>query len=147
CAEHAGRADEIPLGRCRTRRHDPTRNRSIRRGRSCALARGHHQEQYQDRVSAAPRTSDLCFGPGPMEQLDLRLYAIVDPENTGGHDLIDLARAVAAGGATLVQLRDKMSDTAHMIEAARALKAALAPFGVPLIVNDRIDVAIAADAD
>jgi thiamine-phosphate pyrophosphorylase len=82
-----------------------------------------------------------------MEQLDLRLYAIVDPENTGGHDLIDLARAVAAGGATLVQLRDKVSDTAHMIEEARALKAALAPFGVPLIVNDRVDVAIAAQAD
>jgi thiamine-phosphate pyrophosphorylase len=82
-----------------------------------------------------------------MEQLDLRLYAIVDPENTGGHGLIDLARAVAAGGATLVQLRDKVSDTARMIEAARALKAALAPFGVPLIVNDRVDVAIAADAD
>ena len=82
-----------------------------------------------------------------MEQLDLRLYAIVDPENTGGHDLIDLARAVAAGGATLVQLRDKVSGTAHMIEEARALKAALAPFGVPLIVNDRVDVAIAAQAD
>jgi len=82
-----------------------------------------------------------------VEQVDLRLYAIVDPENTGGHGLIDLARAVAAGGATLVQLRDKVSDTARMIEAARALKAALAPFGVPLIVNDRVDVAIAADAD
>ena len=82
-----------------------------------------------------------------MEQLDLRLYAIVDPENTGGHDLIELARAVAAGGATLVQLRDKASDTAHMIAQARALKAALAPFGVPLIVNDRVDVALAAEAD
>jgi thiamine-phosphate pyrophosphorylase len=82
-----------------------------------------------------------------MEQLDLRLYAIVDPENTGGHDLIELARAVAAGGATLVQLRDKVSDTAAMIARARALKAALAPFGVPLIVNDRVDVALAADAD
>ena len=82
-----------------------------------------------------------------MEQLDLRLYAIVDPENTGGHDLVDLARAVAAGGATLVQLRDKVSDTARMIEEARALKAALAPFGVPLIVNDRVDVALAAEAD
>jgi thiamine-phosphate pyrophosphorylase len=82
-----------------------------------------------------------------MEQLDLRLYAIVDPENTGGHDLIDLARAVATGGATLVQLRDKVSDTAHMIEEARALKAALAPYGVPLIVNDRVDVALAAGAD
>jgi thiamine-phosphate pyrophosphorylase len=83
----------------------------------------------------------------PLEQLDLRLYAIVDPENTGGHDLIDLARAVASGGATLVQLRDKVSDTARMIETARALKAALAPFGVPLIVNDRVDVALAAEAD
>jgi thiamine-phosphate pyrophosphorylase len=82
-----------------------------------------------------------------MEQLDLRLYAIVDPENTGGHDLIDLARAVAAGGATLVQLRDKVSDTAGMIARARGLKAALAPFGVPLIVNDRVDVALAAEAD
>jgi thiamine-phosphate pyrophosphorylase len=82
-----------------------------------------------------------------MEQLDLRVYAIVDPENTGGHDLIDLARAVAAGGATLVQLRDKVSDTVGMIEKARALKAALAPFGVPLIVNDRVDVALEAGAD
>jgi thiamine-phosphate pyrophosphorylase len=82
----------------------------------------------------------------PMEQLDLRVYAIVDPENTGGRDLIELARAIAAGGATLVQLRDKVSDTAHMIEEARALKAALAPYGVPLIVNDRVDVAIAAEA-
>jgi thiamine-phosphate pyrophosphorylase len=82
-----------------------------------------------------------------LEQLDLRLYAIVDPENTGGHDLIDLAKAVAAGGATLVQLRDKVSDTARMIDSARALKVVLAPFGVPLIVNDRVDVALAAEAD
>jgi thiamine-phosphate pyrophosphorylase len=89
----------------------------------------------------------LVSDPSLMEQLDLRLYAIVDPENTGGHDLVDLARAVAAGGATLVQLRDKVNDTAHMIEEARALTAALAPFAVPLIVNDRVDVALAAEAD
>ena len=82
-----------------------------------------------------------------MEQLDLRLYAIVDPENTGGHDLVDLTRAVAAGGATVVQLRDKVNDAARMIEEARAMKAALAPFNVPLIINDRVDVALAAGAD
>jgi thiamine-phosphate pyrophosphorylase len=82
-----------------------------------------------------------------LPKLDLRLYAIVDPQNTGGHDLIDLARAVAAGGATLVQLRDKVSDTGSMVAGARTLKAALMPFGVPLIVNDRIDVALAAGAD
>jgi thiamine-phosphate pyrophosphorylase len=82
-----------------------------------------------------------------MQQLDLRLYAILDPENTGPHQFLDLAGAVAAGGATLVQLRDKVSDTATMIEEARAMKAVLAPFGVPLIVNDRVDVALAARAD
>lgn len=82
-----------------------------------------------------------------MEQLDLRLYAIMDPENTGGHDVVDLARAVAAGGATLVQLRDKVNDTAYVIAEARALKAALAPFGVPLIINDRVDVALETEAD
>ncbi len=82
-----------------------------------------------------------------MEQLDLRLYAIIDPEHAGGHDPLALARAVAAGGATAVQLRDKVHDDATMIAQARALKAALAPFRVPLIVNDQIDVAKAAEAD
>jgi thiamine-phosphate pyrophosphorylase len=85
--------------------------------------------------------------PNAVGLLDLRLYAIVDPQHTGGHGLIDLARAVAAGGATLVQLRDKAHDTGRMVAEARALKAALAPFGVPLIVNDRVDVALAAGAD
>ena len=82
-----------------------------------------------------------------MEQLDLRLYAVVDPEHTGGHDLVDLACAVASGGATLVQLRDKVNDTDHMIEEARALKAMLTPLSVPLIINDRVDVALAVGAD
>ena len=46
-----------------------------------------------------------------------------------------------------MQLRDKVSDTVTMIARARALKDALARFGVPLIVNDRVDVALAAQAD
>ena len=79
--------------------------------------------------------------------LDLRLNAIVDPERAGGRDLVELARLAAQGGATLVQLRDKTSDTRPMIAAARAIKAALAPLGVPFVVNDRVDVALAAQAD
>ncbi len=74
--------------------------------------------------------------------VDLRLYAIVDPETSGGHDLVELARRVVAGGATLVQLRDKRSDTRSMVERARAIKAVLGP--VPLLINDRLDVALAA---
>ena len=78
-------------------------------------------------------------------RVDLRLYAIVDPEVSGGHDLVELARQLAAGGATLVQLRDKLSETRQMIERARAIKAALGE--VPLLINDRVDVALAIGAD
>jgi thiamine-phosphate pyrophosphorylase len=80
-------------------------------------------------------------------KVDLRVYALVDPEHAGGRDLAELARLVAQGGATLVQLRDKRSDTRVMVERARAVKAALAPFNVPLLINDRVDVALAAGAD
>jgi thiamine-phosphate pyrophosphorylase len=79
--------------------------------------------------------------------VDLRLYALVDPERAGGHTLPDLARAVVAGGATLLQLRDKLGATRTMIESARAIKAATAGTGVPLLINDRVDVALAAGAD
>jgi thiamine-phosphate pyrophosphorylase len=74
-------------------------------------------------------------------RVDLRVYAIVDPEVAGGHELPDLCRMLAAGGATLVQLRDKRSDTRVMVERARAVKAALG--SVPLLINDRVDVALA----
>jgi thiamine-phosphate pyrophosphorylase len=80
-------------------------------------------------------------------KVDLRLNAIVDPERSGGRDLAELARLCAQGGATLIQLRDKHGDTGAMIETARAIKKALAPFGVAFVVNDRVDVALAADAD
>jgi len=80
-------------------------------------------------------------------RVDVRLNAIVDPERAGGRNLVDLARRVAAGGATLVQLRDKTSETRVMVEEARAIKAALAPLNVPFVVNDRVDVALAARAD
>jgi thiamine-phosphate pyrophosphorylase len=78
-------------------------------------------------------------------RVDLRCYAIVDPEVSGGHDLPELCRMLAAGGATLVQLRDKLSDTRMMVERARAIKAALGE--VPLLINDRVDVALAIGAE
>lgn len=81
-----------------------------------------------------------------MMNLDLRLYALIDPDQSGGHDPADLARRIAAGGATLVQLRDKSGAIRRMIEHACVLAQALAGSGVPLIVNDRVDVALSAGA-
>ena len=65
-----------------------------------------------------------------MSRIDLRLYALVDPDTSGGRELDELAELVVGGGATLVQLRDKHGDTGVLVERARALKTALAPFGV-----------------
>jgi thiamine-phosphate pyrophosphorylase len=79
--------------------------------------------------------------------IDVRVYALVDPERAGGHALPVLASQLAAGGATLFQLRDKHGETHAMVEEARAIKQSLAASGIPLLINDRVDVALAAGAD
>jgi thiamine-phosphate pyrophosphorylase len=79
--------------------------------------------------------------------VDLRLYALVDPERAGGVPLDALARRVVSGGATLVQLRDKLASTRRLVEEARAVHRALHGTGVPLIINDRVDVALAVGAE
>jgi thiamine-phosphate pyrophosphorylase len=80
-----------------------------------------------------------------MPNADIRLNGILDGERLAGHDLPDLARASAAGGATLLQYRDKNATTRHMIATARAILSALGG-RVPLLVNDRVDVALASGA-
>ncbi len=79
-------------------------------------------------------------------KVDLGLYAILDPAVAGGRTLVDLAGLIAPS-ATLVQLRDKHGTTRAMVEEARALLGVLEPAGIPLLVNDRVDVALAAQAD
>jgi thiamine-phosphate diphosphorylase len=82
-----------------------------------------------------------------MKPVDLRLYGIIDPERTGGRDPVALVRKAVAGGATLIQYRDKQGEGRRLVELARALKTALEGTGVPLLINDRVDVALAAGAD
>ncbi|HLL28320.1 MAG TPA: thiamine phosphate synthase [Xanthobacteraceae bacterium] len=79
-------------------------------------------------------------------KLDISLYVLVDPAIAKGKPLDQLAAAAAKGGATLVQLRDKTGTTRRSIDEARAIKHALRGTGVPLIINDRADVALAVDA-
>ena len=81
-----------------------------------------------------------------MMDVDLRLYALVDPAVAGSRTLTDLAGRIV-DSATLVQLRDKHSSTRAMVEEARALRSVLAPAQIPLLINDRVDVALAARAD
>lgn len=78
--------------------------------------------------------------------VDLRLYALIDPAVAGGRSLGEIARLIA-GSATLVQLRDKHGSTRQLVEEARELTMVLAPLDIPLLINDRVDVALAAEAD
>lgn len=82
-----------------------------------------------------------------MTKVDHRLYAIVDDDNLKGRNLAELALQAALNGATLLQYRAKTAPTRAMVEAGRAIHAALAGTGVPLLVNDRIDVALAIGAE
>ncbi len=78
---------------------------------------------------------------------DLSLYLVTDRALAGGRDMAWIVREAAAGGVTMVQLREKECSTAEFVNLARKLKTALAPLGIPLIINDRVDVALAVDAD
>ncbi|MGN7292899.1 thiamine phosphate synthase [Rhizobium sp. SAFR-030] len=82
-----------------------------------------------------------------MTRIDYRLNAIVDAGLADVGHLPDLAAIAAKNGATLIQYRDKTASTRLMIERAQAIRDALLGTGVPFVVNDRVDVALAAGAD
>ncbi|MHC2460643.1 thiamine-phosphate pyrophosphorylase [Rhizobium leguminosarum] len=82
-----------------------------------------------------------------MKAFDFSLYLVLDPDLCAGIGMVETARLAVAGGATMVQLRDKHAGTIGMIETGRALKQALDGTGALLIVNDDVEAAIAIGAD
>jgi thiamine-phosphate pyrophosphorylase len=79
--------------------------------------------------------------------VDLRVYAVLDPLRCRGRPLGAMAAAAAAGGATLLQLRIKRGSTRDLVAAAREVRLALTGTSVPVVINDRVDVALAERAD
>jgi thiamine-phosphate pyrophosphorylase len=77
----------------------------------------------------------------------LKLYLVTDRDLSLGRSLEEVVTEAVAGGVTVVQLREKDTSTGEFISLARRLMALLKPLGIPLIINDRVDVALAVDAD
>lgn len=73
-------------------------------------------------------------------KFDPSLCLVVGRDHTCGRDLCALVLEAVAGGVTMVQLREKEADFAEFMASARALKAALAPTGVPLFINDSVEI-------
>ena len=74
------------------------------------------------------------------------IYVIVDPEATRGRPVTDVARQSLEGGATVVQLRDKLNDKGDILKSARGLKALCDEYDALFVMNDHADLARASDA-
>lgn len=77
----------------------------------------------------------------------MKLYLVTDRDLSLGRSQEEVVSEAVAGGVTMVQLREKDAATGEFIELAGRLMKILTPLGIPLIINDRVDVALAVDAD
>lgn len=82
-----------------------------------------------------------------MRKFDPTLYLVTDRLLSKGRPVEFIVEQAVKGGVTMVQLREKDCSTLEFINLAVLLKKLLATYGVPLIINDRLDVALASDAD
>jgi thiamine-phosphate pyrophosphorylase len=81
----------------------------------------------------------MNFDPG--------LYLVTDRDLALGRSLKEVIRKAVTGGVTMVQLREKNASTREFIQEALSIKVLLKQHHIPLIINDRVDVALAVDAD
>lgn len=81
------------------------------------------------------------------QAVDWSLYVVTDAGLSRGRSHVAVIEAAIAGGATVVQYREKHAPTRQMVAEAQVLRELTRRTGVPLIVNDRLDVALAVDAD
>ncbi len=79
--------------------------------------------------------------------IDYSLYLVTDRTLSRGRTTCEIVREAIAGGVTCVQLREKNCTTREFVAEARLLKDVLAGTGIPLIINDRLDVALAVGAE
>ena len=81
------------------------------------------------------------------KDIDYSLYLVTDRGLAGGRPTLDIVEAAVRGGVTCVQLREKDCSTREFIEQAQTIRDSLQALAIPLIINDRLDVAMAVKAD
>ena len=80
-------------------------------------------------------------------QFDPRLYLVTERSHLDGRDFLHVVELALQGGATMVQLREKNASGREFLELALALRPLTRKYNVPLWINDRVDIALAAEAD
>ena len=82
-----------------------------------------------------------------LTNVDYSLYLVTDRGLSLGRPIEEVVSAAVRGGVTCVQLREKDCSSGEFLDLALSLKAELSGRGIPLIINDRMDIALAAEAD
>ena len=82
-----------------------------------------------------------------MKSLDMKLYFITDSTTVPSDCFLPVVEAACKGGATIVQLREKDRSTREYMDLAVATHEITARYGIPLIIDDRVDVALAIGAE
>lgn len=82
-----------------------------------------------------------------MTDFDLSLYLVTDRSLSLNRPIEEVVESAVKGGVTMVQLREKEISSKEFYQLAVKLKECLQPYRVPLIINDRLDIALAADTD
>jgi thiamine-phosphate pyrophosphorylase len=82
-----------------------------------------------------------------LDRIDWRLCFIADSEAAGGRDILLLIAEAVEGGATIIQLRGKKWTSREFLEIGIRACRFLGPIKIPLIINDRVDIALACKAD
>ncbi|KGK82434.1 thiamine-phosphate synthase [Desulfosporosinus sp. HMP52] len=80
-------------------------------------------------------------------KIDYSLYLVTDRKILGSRDLAASVEKAIQGGVTLVQLREKSVSSKKFLELAQRVKEITSHYGIPLIINDRLDIALAVDAE
>ena len=81
------------------------------------------------------------------KNVNYSLYLVTDRELARSRTTLEIVKAAAKGGVTCVQMREKECSTREFIDQALTIKGFLKNHGIPLIINDRVDVAMAVEAD
>lgn len=79
--------------------------------------------------------------------MDYRLYAVTDRSYLDGMDLVTAVELAIKGGATIIQLREKYISGREFYELAMEIRQVTKRYNIPLIINDRVDIALAVNAD
>lgn len=82
-----------------------------------------------------------------MLKWDYTLYLVTDRSYIGGRNLEDCVEEAIVGGTTMIQLREKTASSLDFYNLAARIKDITVKYHVPLIINDRLDIAMAIDAD